>query len=63
MSVTTQTDATVVLRKVIERHRDEEHLESLSKERRALYESILGLRREIGPVGLNVVDEFRKMRK
>ncbi len=63
MSGTTQTDATVALRKLIERHRDEEHLELLSKERRALYESILALRREIGPIGFNVVGEIRKLRE
>lgn len=62
MSGRTTDSETETLRKLLHAHTREERLRGMSPERRALYDELLQLRQEIGPVSIDTVKLLREIR-
>ena len=62
MSTRTKDDTVGRLRELLRPERKDELLRRMSPEARALDESIEKLRKEIGPIDFDVVEELRKLR-
>lgn len=62
MSTRTKDDVVARLREMLRPERREELLRKMSPENRALDESIEKLRKEIGPIDFDIVEELRKLR-
>jgi len=50
------------IRELLRRRTTADRIRRMSPERRAQYENIMSLRREIGPLGIDVVELVREMR-
>ncbi len=62
MSTRTKDDTVERLRELLCPERQDELLRRMSPEARALDESIEKLRKEIGPIDFDIVEELRKLR-
>lgn len=62
MSTRTKDQVVERLRELLSPARHEERLRKMSPEARALDESIEKLRKEIGPIDFDIVEELRKLR-